>query len=187
MLKTKTLGWGLVLCCALVFSGCGYYFPHVYEGAHRVVYMQTWKNRTNKLGLDMQIYQSLSRWFQKNKAIDLTKEKSGADLILAGEILSIDLPSVSWNSDSNSTGTKVQLYVRYSLKDLKTGKILWEAPSKLYTADYTEETDTSVDDDGTLSTDDEALSKIIDDMSEHIYLGVLNKIRKQQTQAQPTN
>ena len=180
MLKTKTLGWGLVLCCALVFSGCGYYFPHVYEGAHRVVYMQTWKNRTNKLGLDMKIYQSLSRWFQKTEAVDLTKEKSGADLILAGEILSIDLPSVSWNSVSDATGTKVQLYVRYALKDLKTGKILWEVPNKLYTADYTVQTATS-------AADDEALSKIIDDMSEHIYLGVLKKIRKQQTQAQPTN
>ncbi len=180
MLKTKTLGWGLVLCCALVFSGCGYYFPHVYEGAHRVVYMQTWKNRTNKLGLDMKIYQSLSRWFQKTETVDLTKEKSGADLILAGEILSIDLPSVSWNSVSDATGTKVQLYVRYALKDLKTGKILWEVPNKLYTADYTVQTATS-------AADDEALSKIIDDMSEHIYLGVLNKIRKQQTQAQPTN
>ena len=180
MLKTKTLGWGLVLCCALVFSGCGYYFPHVYEGAHRVIYMQTWKNRTNKLGLDMKIYQSLSRWFQKTEAVDLTKEKSGADLILAGEILSIDLPSVSWNSVSDATGTKVQLYVRYALKDLKTGKILWEVPNKLYTADYTVQTATS-------AADDEALSKIIDDMSEHIYLGVLNKLRKQQTQAQPAN
>ena len=180
MLKTKTLGWGLVLCCALVFSGCGYYFPHVYEGAHRVVYMQTWKNRTNKLGLDMKIYQSLSRWFKKTEAVDLTKEKSGADLILAGEIISIDLPSVSWNSVSDATGTKVQLYVRYALKDLKTGKILWEVPNKLYTADYTVQTATS-------AADDEALSKIIDDMSEHIYLGVLNKLRKQQTQAQPAN
>ena len=44
--------------------------------------MPTWQNRTNKLGLDMNIYQSLSRWFQKSEAVDLTKEKSGADLIL---------------------------------------------------------------------------------------------------------
>jgi hypothetical protein len=180
MLKTKILGWGLAVICALAFSGCGYYFPHVYEGPHRVVYMQTWKNRTNKLSLDMKIYQSLSRWFQKTETVRLTKEKTGADLILAGEIISIDLPSVSWNSVSDATGTKVQLYVRYALKDLNTGKILWEVPSKLYTADYTVQTATS-------AADDEALSKIIDDMSEHIYLGVLDKLRKQQKQAQPTN
>jgi len=180
MLKTKIMGWGLALICVLMFSGCGYYFPHVYEGAHRVVYMQTWKNRTNKLGLDMKIYQSLSRWFQKTEAVNLTKEQVGADLILAGEIISIDLPSVSWNSVSDATGTKVQLYVRYALKDLKTGKILWEVPNKLYSADYTVKTATSAD-------DDEALAKIIDDMSEHIYLGVLDKLRKQQKQAQTAN
>lgn len=179
MQKTGKFGWGIVLLCTLLFSGCGYYFPHVYDGPNRVVYMPTWKNRTNELGLDMKIYQSLSLWFQKSETVDLSKEKSGADFALVGEIVSISLPSVSWNSITDSTGTKVSLYVRYSLKDLKTGKILWEVPSKLYTADYSVET--------TSGADDVALAKIIDDMSEDIYLGTLNKIRKQHLQAQPAH
>jgi hypothetical protein len=58
------------------------------------------------------------------------------------------------------------------LKDLKSGKILWEVPSKIYTADYTVSATTSAD-------DDEALATIIEEMSENIYLGTLNKIRKQ--------
>lgn len=178
MLKTRRYGWGLVLLCMLVLGGCGYYFPHVYEGPHRSIYMPTWQNRTNKLGLDMKIYQSLSHWFQKSEAVNLTKEKSGADLILAGEILSIDLPSVSWENISTATGTQVNLYVRYVLKDNNSGKILWEVPNKLYTADYTVKT-------ATIAADDEALAKIIDDLSEDIYLGALNKIRKQHTQVQP--
>src|SRR5512138_1978971 len=110
-------GWGVVLLFALLLSGCGYTFPHVYEGPHRVVYMPTWQNRTNKLGLDMKIYQSLAQWFQKSESVDLTKEKSGADLILTGEILSIALPSVAWNTISNATATEVSLHVRYALKD----------------------------------------------------------------------
>jgi hypothetical protein len=181
MLKTGRYGWGLVLFCTLILGGCGYYFPHVYEGVHKVIYMPTWQNRTNKLGLDMKIYQSLAHWFQKSEAVDLTKEQNGADLILVGEILSINLPSVSWNTVSDATATEVQLYVRYVLKDSKSGKILWEVPNKLYTADYTVKTATS-------AADDAALAKIIDDMSEDIYLGALHKIRKQQTQqAQSAN
>lgn len=180
MLNTGRGRWGVALLCMLVLGGCGYSFPHVYEGSHRSIYMPTWQNRTNKLGLDMKIYQSLSRWFQKTAAVDLTKEKGGADLILAGEILSIDLPSVSWNSISDATGTKVKLYVRYVLKDSKSGKILWEVPKKLYTEDYTVKTVTS-------AADDEALAKIIEDMSEEIYLGTLHKIRKQQQQTQPAH
>jgi hypothetical protein len=181
MLKTGKWGWRLVLfAILLLLHGCGYTFPHVYEGPHRAIYMPTWQNRTNKLGLDMKIYQSLSRWFQKSESVDLTKEKSGADLILAGEILSIDLPSVSWNTISDATGTKVNLHVRYVLKDLKTGAILWEVRNKLYTADYTVSS-------ATIAADDQALAKIIDDMSEDIYIGALNKIRKQRIATQPAN
>ena len=175
MLKTENFSWGVVvLLCLLFLSGCGYYFPHVYDGPARVVYMPTWQNRTNKLGIDNKIFQSLAHWFQKSEKVALTKDKTQADLILAGEVLSITLPSVSWRGVAEATSTKVQLVVRYILKDLKTGAILWEVPSKLYTADYTVQANTTAD--------DEALAKIIDEMSEHIYLGTLNKIRKQNMQ-----
>ncbi|WP_028318003.1 LPS assembly lipoprotein LptE [Desulfobulbus elongatus] len=178
MLKHTLPGWALLLVGMLLLSGCGYTFPHVYEGPHHSIYMPTWQNRTNKLGLDMKIYQSLSRWFQKSASVDLTKDKGGADLILTGEILSIDLPSVSWSTISEVTGTKVNLVIRYALKDQRTGKVLWEVPAKLYSADYTVSTVSA-------AADEAALTKIIDDLSEDIYLGALRRIRKQQQQQQP--
>ena len=100
--------------------------------------------------------------------------------ILAGEITSIDLPSVSWDSISNSTGNKVRLFVRFVLKDLKTGEIIWEEPKKLYTTDFTDRTITT-------TGEDEALKVIIEDMSEDIYLGVLNKIRRMDRKAAAGN
>jgi hypothetical protein len=175
MLKSRKMRLGVMLLAILFISGCGYYFPHVYEGPSRVVYMPTWQNRTSKLGLDSKIYQSLAHWFQKSEKLTLTKDNTKADLILAGEIISISLPSVSWSGVADATGTKVQLVVRYVLKDLQTGALLWEVPQKLYTADYTVKTANS-------AADDQALKQIIDDMSEHIYLGILNKIRKQNIQ-----
>ncbi len=48
---------------------------------------------------------------------------------------------------------------------------MWEVNNKLYTSDYAVQVATS-------AADDEALSIIIEDMSENIYLGVLNKLRK---------
>lgn len=178
MIKTSSTFWVLLLASLLLLSGCGYYFPHDYQGPRRVIYAATWNNRTNKLNLDMRIYQSLSRWFQKTQSIDLTKEKTGADYILAGEVISIDLPTVSWSSNSSTSGTKVSLYVRYSLKDLKTGKVVWEVNRKLYTADSSVQV-------ATAASDDEALGTIIEDMSENIYLGVLKKLR--QNPALPAN
>ena len=175
MPKRALLDWKLLLLCALLLGGCGYTFPHVYEGPNHAIYMPTWQNRTNKLGLDMKIYQSLARWFQKSSSVSLTKDKAGADLILTGEILSIDLPSVSWDTISEVTGTKVNLIVRYALKDKATGKALWEVRDKLYSAHYSVSTVSS-------AADEEALAKIIDDLAEDIYIGALKKIRKQQFQ-----
>jgi hypothetical protein len=172
MLKTGKIGLGAVLLLALFFGGCGYYFPHIYSGPARTIYMPNWENRTSKLGLDNDVYQSLSRWFQKTDALNLTKEREGADLILAGEIMAINLPSVSWANVATATDIKVELYVRYVLKDLKTGDILWEEPRKLYTEDYSARTIST-------AAEDQALDKIIEDMSENIYLGTLNRIRQQ--------
>jgi hypothetical protein len=163
------------MLCALallVLGGCGYYFPSVYDGPTRTIYMPQWKNRTSKLGIDINLYKSLSRWFQQSEAVILTKDKDKADLILAGEIVSIDLPSVAWGGDTVTTDVKIKLGVRYILKDLHSGKVLWEVPNELWTEDYPTRTLSA-------SAENKALETIIDDLSERIYLGTLDKLRKQ--------
>ena len=104
---------------------------------------------------------------------------SGADYILAGEIVGIDLPSVSWDGVSRASGVNVKLAVRYVLKDLKSGKIVWEVPRKLYTADYTEKKISA-------AGDELALREIVDDIAEDIYMGTLHRIRRQQAK-EPTS
>ncbi len=173
-LSVKKIAVGVVLVASMVLllTGCGYYFPSVYDGPTKTIYMPEWKNRTSKLGIDITLYKSLSRWFQKSQAIVLTKNRDKADLILAGEIVSIDLPSLSWSGSTITTDVKIKLGVRYILKDLKSGKVLWEVPNELWTEDYPSTT---------LSTaaEDRALTTIIDDLSERIYLGTLDKLRKE--------
>lgn len=167
-----TPGLLVIFCLIFLLGGCGYYFPHVYDGPEKSVYMPNWKNRTDKLGIDAVMYQSLSIWFQKSKAIRITKKKETADLILAGEITFIDLPSVAWDGNARTTDVKVRLGLRYVLKDMKNGKILWEVPNDMWTEDY-DTLNQSAD------SEDEALKQIIDDVSEKIYLGTLDKLRKQ--------
>jgi len=163
----------------LLLGGCGYYFPSVYDGPSKTVYMPEWKNRTSKLGIDITLYKNLSRWFQRSEAIILTKNKSTADLILAGEIVSIVLPSVAWGGDSVTTNVKVQLVVRYVLKDLKNDKILLEVPSELWTEDYPSQTLGS-------AAENEALATILNDLSERIYIDTLAKLRKENSTQQST-
>jgi len=166
----------LILCLLTGFfvGGCGYYFPHVYDGPAKSVYMPNWKNRTSQLGLDAQIYQTLSRWFQKSGAITLTKKREEADIILAGEIVNIDLPSVSWDADARTKEAKVHLIVRYIIKDIHTDDILWEVPNEVWTEAYS----TAGGSSAMAEAERKALDQIITDMSERIYIGFLDKLRK---------
>jgi len=165
----------LLAIFSLIFllGGCGgYYFPNIYDGPEKNVYMPNWKNRTDKLGIDNQMYQSLSKWFQKSQSIKITKDKKNADLILAGEISYIDIPSVAWDGNARATGTKVKLILRYVLKDLQNNSILWEVPHDVWTEDVSTIKESA-------DTEEEALKVIIDEVSEKIYLGTLDKLRKQ--------
>ncbi len=156
-----------------LLSSCGYHNPYVYNGPEVSVYITNWKNRTNQLTLDQKIYQSLIKWYQKSGSIKVQRDKEGADLILAGEIISIDIPSLSYGVSNMTTQVKLHLTVRYILKNLKTGKILVEAPSQDFSEPYTISSDNTV----TSDNESKALDTIVDDLSEKIYLRTLNGVR----------
>ena len=164
----------VLLALMFMLGGCVYYFPHVYDGPTQKIYMASWQNRTSNLELDTEIYQSLARWFQKSKSIVLTKDKAEADLILAGEIISIYLPGISWNANASATEVKVRLEVRYILKNLKTSSILWEVPRELWTEEYSTRGGSAM----MAANEKDALDQIKDDLSERIYLGTLEQLRK---------
>ena len=166
-----------VLLVGFILASCGYYNPYVYSGPDRDLYITTWHNRTNELLLDAKIYQSLTRWYQKSGSIRVTKQKEGAHLILAGEILSIDLPSLSYGAGNDATEVKVLLTVRYILKDLATNKVLLEVGQEIWSEEYKVGATSSESSDN----EKEALAIIIDDLSEKIYIKTLNLLSKPST------
>jgi hypothetical protein len=168
-LKRQKYLFPLLLIVSFLLVSCGYHNPFVYTGPQQDLYVTTWQNRTNELLLDAKIYQSLTRWYQKSGSIKVTKQKEGSNLILAGEILSIDLPSLSYGEGNNATEVRVRLTVRYILKDLNTGKVLMEVPNELWTEEYALGESSSAN----AANEKEALAIIIDDLSEMIYLNTL--------------
>lgn len=162
----------LCFLTVLLLAACGYHNPYIYSGPEKAIYVTHWQNKTNALQLDTKIYQSLTHWFQKSSSIKITKEKAGADLILAGEIVSIQLPSLAYGVANSTTQVKVMLTVRYILKEIKTDKILLEVPSETWTEDA------RVTRSATTTTDNEekALATIIDDLSEKIYIKAMGKL-----------
>ncbi len=158
-----------------ILASCGYHNPYVYSGPDRDLYITTWHNRTKELLLDSKIHQSLVRWYQKSGSIKVINKKEGAQLILAGEIISIDLPSLSYGSGNDATEVKVLLTVRYILKDLESGNVLMEVGNEVWTEEYKVGASSSESSDN----EKEALEIIIDDLSERIYLKTLGILAKQ--------
>lgn len=165
----------LCLLVALFIGACGYHNPNVYTGPDQAIYLQNWKNRTSKLGLDATIYQYLVRWYQNSSAISITKKKEGANLILAGEIVSISLPSLSYNSDNVASEVRIRLKVRYVMKDLESGKILIEEPGETWSESYLVGESTSE----TRINQNEALLTIVNDLSQKIYQKTIVKFQDQ--------
>lgn len=164
----------VLLIVTAVVTACGYHNPNVYNGPSKTIYMTEWKNRTSELGLDSQIYRSLTRWFQKTAALDTVRTKEGADLILAGEIISLELPSLAYGENSVTSQVKVILRVRYILKDLASKKIVIEVPNEYWTEEYLVSKNSSTN----LDNEQKALETIIQDLSRRIYQRTISEIPK---------
>lgn len=161
----------LIIALCIVAS-CGYRNPNVYKGPDKVIYITEWKNRTSELGLDSRIYRSLVKWFQKSGSITTVREKTGADLILAGEIVSLELPSLAYGANRITTEVKVRLRVRYVLKELSTNKILMEVPDEVWLDDYLVSSNSTAN----LDNEKKALDNIIEDLSQRIYQRTIAKL-----------
>ncbi len=163
-----------LLIVALIVAACGYHNPNIYNGPSKTIYLTEWKNRTSELGLDSQIYRSLTRWFQKSGSISTVREKKGADLILAGEIISLELPSLSYGANSKTTQVNVLLRVRYILKDISSKKIIIEIPDETWTEEYLVSSNYS----SNLDNERKALETIIENLSKKIYQRTVSELPK---------
>ncbi len=157
-----------------LFSSCGYHNPNVYNGPTKIIYITNWKNKTSQMNLDMDIYRELVKWFQKSEAITVTKDREEADLILAGEITSIDLPSLAYGSDNSAKEVKLHLDVRYIMKDLESGTVIMEVPGER----YTEELLVGLNSAEYKDNEQKALDSIIEDLAQKIYRKAIKKMPK---------
>ncbi|MBU1565370.1 MAG: hypothetical protein KJ630_07060 [Proteobacteria bacterium] len=172
-MKTVSRLFPLIVIACIV-AACGYRNPNIYNGPHKNIYITEWKNRTSELGLDSKLYRSMTRWFQKSGSISTVRQKDGADLILAGEVVSLELPSLSYGANNITSEVKVRLRVRYIVKEIATNKILIEIGDQTWEESYLVSTNNSTN----MDNESKALDKIIEDMSQKIYQRTISSITK---------
>jgi hypothetical protein len=120
----------VLLLLAFVCTSCGYTNPYVSnespESSSKTLLVTTWQNRTNELGLESIYFRLFNAWFKKSSRISVVFNEEQADLKLTGEISSIDLPGLFYDSFDEALEIKVKLTVRFTLRDNRNNSILWQ-------------------------------------------------------------
>lgn len=152
--------------------GCGYSNPYVQKNSQdtlgRTLYITTWQNRTNELGLESVYFRIFNGWFKKSGIVDVIQDNDQADLKLTGEISSIYLPGQFYDTFDEIIEIKMKLTVSFTLYDNQTKKILWQekqfAVYKPFLLDPSREQ--------TLRNKQKAILQIGDEIGELMYLRI---------------
>jgi len=125
----------LLFFLIILLNSCGYTNPYVrkdsQENYAKKLLITTWQNRTNELGLESVYFRLFNGWFKKSSSIAVVFNEEDADLKLTGEISSIDLPGLFYDSFDEALEIKIKLTVQFTLFDNRNNVILWQ--EKQYT------------------------------------------------------
>jgi hypothetical protein len=173
----KSVSWLLFatfqVLVVFALCSCGYSNPYVRKGADtanpRTLYITTWQNRTNELGLESIYYRILNSWYKKTDIIHVVFNEDQADLKLTGEISSIDLPGLFYDAYNEALEVKIRLAVSFTLMDTRNNAILWqEKEYVIYEPFLLEPTSRRTE-----YNKQRALLRIGDEIAELIYLRTL--------------
>ena len=160
----------ILLFLAFACSSCGYSNPYAKKELETVpaktLYLDTWQNRTNELGLESIYFRLFNAWFKQSGRIIIVPSEDPAELKLSGEISSIDLPGLFYDSFDEALEIKIKLTVLFTLRDSRNNSVLWQE------LQYTVYEPFIIDPSGerTRYNKQRALLRIGDELSELIYM-----------------
>ena len=135
----KSLHYGILILLAtyLSFSGCGYRFsvegrgPTLgssssvdYDGPPVYLAIPTLENRTFESNLEYKYTEYLKEEFAVAGGAQVVDDVQGADYVMKGAILSVNLPSLTFTQNQTQE-SRVTVNVKVEVKDRRSGKIVW--------------------------------------------------------------
>ena len=130
----------LFICCSL--AGCGYQFrvegagPTI-GGANAVasqepqprLVIRTLENRSFEPNLETRYTNYLRHEFSSGSGTQVVPDSEAADLVLTGQILSVTVPTLSFNQTTTlESRTEVMVLVR--IEETRTKKVVWMQMAK---------------------------------------------------------
>jgi hypothetical protein len=114
------------------FSGCGYHFAASGPGlpaSARTIYVDKFANLTRITGLNDQFNIAMKDEIANRRRLVLVKDRSQADLELSGSVVLAQMMPAVFNAVTEAMAYTESVSVAASLRDLKTGKVLWSSPN----------------------------------------------------------
>ena len=160
----------MLFLIVVLLSSCGYTNPYARNNSKdtykKTLFITIWQNRTNELGLEFEYFRLFNAWFKNSGRIAVVFDEDDTDLKLIGEISSIDLPGLFYNSSDEALEIKIKLTVSFTLYSTTNNSILWQEKQYViyepFLLDPTGEE--------TLYNKKRALLRIGDEIGEIIYL-----------------
>lgn len=149
----------LLSAAGTLVVGCGYSAKRPFPQSVRTVYVDMFGSKEFRRGLEMRLTEAV------RKRIDMDTDyrnapRNRADTLLTGGIT--EFRQTAFASDFRTDIPRQllgQLVVHFRWKDVRTGRILAEAPNLVQETDYVA---------GVNETETDALNKAIDDLAERI-------------------
>ncbi|MDI6852827.1 MAG: LPS assembly lipoprotein LptE [Deltaproteobacteria bacterium] len=134
----SSLKFALICIILPALAGCGYRAVGLetpVSGERPAIAIPPFGNRSTEVGLETVFANAFLKTFSESGALRVTPRPEEADLVLDGKVASLEYSSVAFFDIDRSVVRKVTIRVEFSLKNRKTGKIVWK-DREVFTEDY---------------------------------------------------
>jgi hypothetical protein len=126
------IGWRLlVLVLVLSTTGCGYHLVGTASALPeelQTLYVKTFDNLTPWADVDQRVMEAVTLEWVRRRRFDLVDRQEGADLMLTGVIMGVQVTPVSLDDRGRASEYQMALNTSVKLSDIRgeEPKLLWE-------------------------------------------------------------
>jgi outer membrane lipopolysaccharide assembly protein LptE/RlpB len=122
---TRRKGLAAILVLAVTAAGCGYSLRPSLPGNIKTVHIPTLQNRTQEPGIEDFVTQALTTALVTSGVARIAQNAEQADAILDGAIVEYTLTSLAFDRTANVTQYRLQIALALTLKDRRSGDVVW--------------------------------------------------------------
>lgn len=157
----------------MAFAGCGYHVAgHATQlpSDWKAIAVPAFKNDTTRYRIEQRFTEAVIREFITRTKYRVVQDTSSADVVLQGEVLSIDTTPVLFNATTGEVTTMlVTVHTKVQLIDSKTQKPVYENDDMTFRDEYQISSDVN----SFFEQQDPALERMSRDLASHLVAGVL--------------